>query len=224
MSIASVFGAGLGDVISHDLHLGHWRGLLPLALLLGLILRCMSRRWIGFTAGYWMSVVVIRTAATNVADLATHDLHLGNLALLGSLAGLLLPTVAAGRRGPQPAGSQPGLAATNGCYWIALFLAGTLGTVLGDDTTSRYGQAGASILLCTILGVMFWLRRRQTIDGKAGYWSTVVAARTAGTSLGDLLADQSGLGLVGSTAASGILLLATLLARRPGAVAEARTA
>lgn len=223
MSIASVFGAGLGDFISHDFHLGHWRGLLPLALLLALMLRCMRRGWIAFVAGYWMSVVVVRTAATNVADLATHDLHLGNVALLGGLAGLLLLTVASGRWGMQPAVSRPGLPAIDRRYWIALFLAGTLGTVLGDDTTGRYGQAGASILLCMILGAMFWLRWRRTSDGKAGYWSTVVAARTAGTSLGDLLADQSGLGLAGSTVASGMLLLATLLARRPDDVAAART-
>ena len=35
---ASVFGAALGDFISHPLHLGHWRGVPLLAVAFGLIL------------------------------------------------------------------------------------------------------------------------------------------------------------------------------------------
>ena len=46
----------------------------------------------------------------------------------------------------------------------------------------------------------------------------MVTARTAGTSVGDLLADRSGLGLAGSAAVEGVLLVIVLVvgkARRP---------
>ena len=36
LSVASVFGATGGDVLSHDLGLGHWRGV-PVLLLLGVV-------------------------------------------------------------------------------------------------------------------------------------------------------------------------------------------
>ena len=35
ISLASIAGCNLGDFVSLYLHLGHWRGLLPLAVLLG---------------------------------------------------------------------------------------------------------------------------------------------------------------------------------------------
>ena len=230
LTIASVFGASLGDVLAHDLHLGHWRGLLPLAVLFGLILRGQRTGRVGSEASYWLLVVVVRAAATNVADLAAHDLHLGDAMLIAVLAVLFLVVGTMGSRSPldagtgSPVGTARGLPDTRGSYWITLFLAGTLGTVLGDDASGRFGLGTASILLGTILGILL-CRRMRVAGNKAGYWSTVLAARTAGTSIGDWLADRSGVGLDGSTAMLGAVLLILLLAwprserYRPGVTA-----
>ena len=223
ISIASVFGAGLGDVVSHDLHLGHWRGLLPLGLLFALILRSRRTGRLGAGPAYWLAVVVVRAGATNLADLATHDWRLSNPALITGLAALLVLAGRWTRRRNTEAMVRPGLPDADTPYWITLFLAGTLGTVLGDDASARFGLGTASILLGAILALLFWLRSWTMIGGKGGYWATVLGARTAGTSVGDLLADRSGLGLAGSTAATG-LLLAVLLARTgPGRATEVRT-
>ncbi len=221
--VASVFGAGLGDVVSHDLHLGHWRGLLPLGLLFALILRGGRTGRLGAEAAYWLAVVVIRAAATNLADLATHDWRLSNPALVTGLAALLAIAAARPRHPTMGIVMRPGLPATDARYWIALFLAGMLGTVLGDDASGRYGTAGASVLLAAILALLFWLRQRAWIRGSASYWTTLLGARTAGTSLGDLLADRSGLGLAGSTAATGLLLVVLLVGIRPAGVPGRRT-
>lgn len=214
LSIASVFGAGLGDVISRDLHAGHWRGVLPLAVLFWLILRGRRVGWIGAEAAYWSAVSIVRAGATNVADLATHDVFvLNNGMVIAGLAALMLAALLWPRRsGAAPAATPAGLPDTSGPYWLVLFLAGTLGTVLGDDSSDRLGLPGASILLCTLLAGTFGLRASNGLPGKAGYWITVLAARTAGTSLGDLIADRTPLGLAGSTAAEGLLLLLVLLA------------
>jgi uncharacterized membrane-anchored protein len=221
MSIASVFGASLGDFISHNLHLGHWRGVPPLAVLLALTLLAASRNRARVVVFYWVAVVIIRAAATNIGDLATHDLRLGDHALIAVLAVLLVVSALV----PASIGRSTAIVAdahvtrgaevpeTSTSYWITLFIAGTLGTVLGDDASDRYGLAAASLVLSVVLGMLLWLRQRMNAAGKGSYWLTVLAARTAGTSVGDLLASRRGfgLGLSTTTAGASLLLVGLLL-------------
>ena len=214
LSIASVFGATLGDVLSHDLHLGHWRGVPPLLLLGWLVVRGGRRGWLNLTLAYWSAVALVRAMATNVADLATHDAHLPQPALLAGLVAAMLAGLAWPARPGAAGGPAPGLPDTRGSYWVVLFLAGTLGTVLGDDGSGRFGLAGASAGLGAILGAAFllrWMLPPAPKTAKAGYWATVVTARTAGTSIGDLLADRTGLGLAGSAVFEGVLLVIVLV-------------
>lgn len=221
MSVASVFGASLGDFISHNLHLGHWRGIPPLAVLLAVTLLAASRNRAQWVVFYWMAVVIIRAAATNIGDLATHDLRLGDHALVAALAILLVvSTLVPTRMGRstrivQDAANPRSIDVpdTSGLYWITLFLAGILGTVLGDDASDRYGLAAASLVLSLVVGALLWLRHRMNATGKGSYWLTVLAARTAGTSVGDLLASRRGfgLGLPATTTGAGLLLIGLLL-------------
>src|SRR5436853_7742351 len=67
--VASMAGANTGDFFSHDLHLGHTRGLLPLALAFALVLWAERRAKAASEAYYWLAIIVVRTAATNLADL-----------------------------------------------------------------------------------------------------------------------------------------------------------
>jgi uncharacterized membrane-anchored protein len=207
MSAASVFGANMGDFVSHDLHMGHAGGLPGLALLFAAILAL--ERWPRWRseAFYWLAVVVLRTAATNVADLATHDLKLGSAAVAAVLA-LLMAGVMLADRQPAPVG----LPAADARYWLALGLAGTLGTVLGDAIADGAGLGFATAATATVLSMALVARSRNAFAGKPGYWATIVAVRTAGTNVGDMLADA--LDLPVSTAATGIVLLVTLLAWR----------
>ena len=206
LSLASVFGANLGDTVSHDLHLGHWRGLLPLALALAATLLMERRAKTGHQAFYWLAIVIVRTAATNLADLATHDFRLGYAGLAFCL-GLLLLALVTLRQQPAASGSMP---AANGWYWAGMLVAGTLGTALGDGTADGLGLgvATGSLLLCAILAAVFILRARDAFAGLACYWVTVVAVRTAGTTVGDLTAHT--IGLLSSTALTGSLLVALL--------------
>ncbi len=75
--VASMCGANTGDFLSHNLHLGHTRGLLPLAALFLLILWAERCARVPTEVYYWLAIIVLRTAATNLADLCTHDLKLG---------------------------------------------------------------------------------------------------------------------------------------------------
>ncbi len=218
LSIASVFGATLGDVLSHDLRLGHWRGVLPLLLLAWLAVHGGRRGWLYRELAYWGAVVLVRAMATNIADLGAHDAHLRQPVLLATLAGAILAGAWLRPASAGGAAPPPGLPDTRGAYWILLFLAGVLGTVLGDDSSHRLGLVIASAALGTMLGLALLSRRllrdvpMPGVVARTGYWATVAAARTAGTSVGDLIADHSGLGLAGSAAAEGLLMLGTLRA------------
>jgi uncharacterized membrane-anchored protein len=228
LCIASVFGANLGDFVSHDLHLGHDRGLAPLALIFILAIYAetrfaKTRPSSGNEAFYWIAIVTLRTAATNLGDLATHDFKLPALWVVIALAVVLaLLLSAAGRRAGARTSADTarasGVPNTDGLYWAAMLTAGTLGTVGGDAVSGDLGLGvgPASLVLCGIVGAALAWRSLPAMAGVAGYWLVVVAIRTAGTTVGDYLAFRHGiaLGLKLSTAATGIALVLVLLVWR----------
>ena len=133
MSLASIFGCNLGDDCSYYAGWNHWIGLGPLALIFPALLFRERRSTRETQAWYWMAVIVLRTAATNLADLATHTFDLPYISVIFGLAVLQIcviwrvaPRLVVADCGPS------GLPATDGWYWLSLLTAGTLGTALGD--------------------------------------------------------------------------------------------
>src|SRR3954470_10145995 len=73
---ASICGTNTGDLAAGPLGLGHVRGILPLtAVFLAIVWAEKMLDWTT-VAVYWLAIIVLRTMATNIADLATHDLKL----------------------------------------------------------------------------------------------------------------------------------------------------
>jgi uncharacterized membrane-anchored protein len=201
--VASMAGANMGDFVSHHLHLGHTRGLLPLAVTFALILWAESRAKVASEAYYWLAIIVMRTAATNLADLATHDLKLNygvtEAGLTAMLVVILLADRARGRAsaaGRQDIGGRS-LPATDPPYWAAMLVAGTLGTASGDFTAGNLGLGLSlgSVILLAIFGIVLLVSLRYGGMTKPWYWASIVAARTAGTTMGDFVANPHGLGL-----------------------------
>lgn len=98
-------------------------------------------------------------------------------------------------------------------YWLTVVLISVVGTLVTDNLTDNFGvplivSTGVFILL---LGVTFliWYRRERTLSihsirtfpREAFYWLAILLTFALGTSLGDLVAEQFGLGY----AATGIL-------------------
>jgi uncharacterized membrane-anchored protein len=219
---ASMCGANTGDFASRILHLGHTRGLLPFALIFGVILWAERRSKRAAELWYWLAIIVVRTAATNLADLATHDLKLGYMVVEVSLAALMILILliesirGVASRGVRTAGGQwRNLPATNASYWIVMLTAGTLGTALGDWVADELGLGlgFGSVALAAILGVVLLISTRYGRMTKPWYWLCIVAARTAGTTLGDFVASRHGLnfGLPVSTLCTSLLLIAILV-------------
>jgi uncharacterized membrane-anchored protein len=207
----------MGDFFARILGLGHIRGVPILAALLIAVLVLERRdRWT-HQAYYWLAIIVVRTAATNLADFAASDMKQPRLMVMAVLAVMLVAALALAyaRSGRAVLGAGNGaLPDTGANYWLCMLIAGTLGTVLGDFAAgdAGLGLANASLVLSFVLGLIFYFGRGR-LRMIPLYWSTIVVVRAAGTAVGDFLASSrgAGLGLQLSTAVTGLVFIAALL-------------
>lgn len=81
ISVASIFGRNLGDFISLYLHWGHWRGLLPLAIVFAALIGCERRFTFHSQAWYWAGRH--RAADRGYEPRRSCDSHLGVAVRLG---------------------------------------------------------------------------------------------------------------------------------------------
>ena len=97
-----------------------------------------------------------------------------------------------------------------------MFLAGTLGTVIGDYCSHNLhlGNGESSLLLSAFVAALFLVGRNGPLRLLPFYWLTVVTIRAAGTSVGDFVAGRSMLGLPLSTFVTGMLLVVLLVVWR----------
>jgi len=97
-------------------------------------------------------------------------------------------------------------------YWVSMFIAGTLGTVIGDYCSHnlQLDDGGASLLLVPILALLFATARNGLLRSLPYYWLTIVTVRAAGTVVGDYVAGRHMLGLPLGTLVTGTLFVALL--------------
>lgn len=213
---ASIFGTNTGDFVAGYLHIGHLAGLPWLlgAFIAILLLERVSR--VKTPLWFWAAIITLRTAATNVGD-AFHDFGIGfgisvplSLALFAAAAGWY-------SRVTPPRAPRDDTVQVNAAYWVAMMLAGVLGTVGGDVAAFRWGLTapGAAVLFFAVVALLIAsFRRRDVLLLAAAYWTVVGFIRTAGTAGGDAIAHA--IGLAPSTVLTGIgFLLLALLASRP---------
>jgi uncharacterized membrane-anchored protein len=215
LCLASIFGANMGDLFARNMGLGHVAGLPFLAIALAIVIiaeRFDRRQHEGY---YWIAIIIVRTAATNFADFAAGDLKLPRVWVMAALTVLLIAALwltwqFAWRRLADKADNV--LRADLG-YWVCMFIAGTLGTVIGDFCSHNLGldDAGAAIALSPIVVVLLLAGSRGPLRRLPFYWLTVVAIRAAGTSVGDFVSGRNMLGLPISTAVTGLLFVALIL-------------
>jgi uncharacterized membrane-anchored protein len=227
LCLASIFGANMGDFFARNIGLGHVAGLPFLAAALAAVIVAerfdrMQHQWY-----YWIAIVIVRTAATNFADFAAGDLKLPRIWIIAALTIVLAVALwmtwqlVWRRLAYRADGTSTVLRADMG-YWICMFIAGTLGTVIGDFCSHNMGldDGGASLLLSPIVAALLLVGRNSLLRVLPFYWLTVVAIRAAGTSVGDLVSGRNLLGLPISTAVTGTLLVALLVFWKEPATSE----
>jgi uncharacterized membrane-anchored protein len=226
ITLASIFGCNLGDCLSFYAHWNHWIGLAPLAAIFAALVMGERRSSRVTQAWYWTVVIVLRAAATNLADLATHTFEWPYLRVMFVLVVLQILVVwPVLPRRASPTGHALGRPTTTGWYWLSLLAAGTLGTAVGDWAADvlHLGTGYATLILGALFAVVLAMGRRSKWTTKLAFWSAIVAIRAAGTTAGDWLAfrDDPGLsnglklGLPLSTALTCILFVGVLLFWKP---------
>ena len=195
---ASVLGANLGDVLSRELELGYWRGLPVLAALFGgvaLAARFAPRS----TAWYWLAIILVRAAATNLSDwqiLTPSEPPAVRSALSFPIVimtwSIALACLALRDRGVTQDGVRT---RADLWFWTTMLVAGTLGTAIGDWLGFRSGLqlSGATVLSTVTLVAALMGLSGPAHQGAITFWLIVVFVRTWGTNLGDLQADIIGL-------------------------------
>jgi uncharacterized membrane-anchored protein len=216
LCLASIFGANMGDFFARNLGLGHVSGLPFLAAAFAIVVIAERFDWMRHQIYYWLAIVIVRTAATNFADFASGDLKLPRIWVIGALTTLLATALWMSwsfvwRRLANKDGNV--LRADFG-YWTCMFIAGTLGTVIGDFCSHNLGlgDGWAAVVLSPVVAALFLTGRNGSLRLLPFYWLTVVSIRAAGTSVGDLLSGRNLLGLPMSTLATGLLFIAILIA------------
>jgi uncharacterized membrane-anchored protein len=217
LCIASIFGANMGDFFARNIGLGHVAGLPFLAAALAIVMVAERFDRMTHQIYYWIAIIIVRTAATNFADFACGDLKLPRLAVMAGLAIILALALwiswQFAWRGSTGKTDQalPVLRADLG-YWVCMFVAGTLGTVIGDYCSHNLhlDDGGAALLLSPMVAAFFLTGRNGLLRRLAFYWSTVVAIRAAGTAVGDFISGRHLLGLPLSTLVTGLALVALL--------------
>lgn len=108
-------------------------------------------------------------------------------------------------------------------YWAVILATSTAGTTMSDymDRTLGLGYAKGSLILISILIVVLAIWRIvegtlsvtniRTLRGELLYWTAILFSNTLGTALGDFLADDSGLGFMGSALLIGAVLTVIVL-------------
>ena len=216
MFAASAFGTNLGDLWTGRLGLPGPAGFGSLVVVSALAIWGDRRAGLRTEFAYWVAIVVLRAAATNVADFLTEHLRLGfvpaaaGLAAVALAVGVRTRASRVGRRGASPV--------IGGWYWTAMFIAGVFGTVAGDLMNRTVGVLASAAVLATLLVLVLLVRTRWFPGFMLSYWVAVLAERAAGTPVGDGLASRhgAGLGLPTATACTAALFAAALLWRERG--------
>jgi uncharacterized membrane-anchored protein len=125
---------------------------------------------------YWIAIIIVRTAATNFADFAAGDMKLPRPWVMAALLILIVAAVWLSWKFAwqhRAAKSDSVLRADLG-YWISMFIAGTVGTVMGDFCSHnlRLDDAGAAILLSPVVAVLLWVGWRGPLRWLPFYWAT----------------------------------------------------
>jgi uncharacterized membrane-anchored protein len=212
ITLASVFGTNMGDFYAHSTRLGIVNGLAVLAALAAAVFVMERLDDRPHPVYYWLVIVLIRTGATNIADFLAYRVRVPSLTLSLGLIALLCLFGTLTARSSRAAVRRPGLPDTGAAYWAAMLTAGVFGTVFGDIAEHAIGETPAMLALTAVLVVVLLVVRSSAARMIAVYWATIAVARTAGTAIGDWLADTKALhvGLSLSTLVTGLIFVAVL--------------
>ena len=224
---ATLFGSDAGDLISEQLALWHFHVFhLPLlAVVLIAILMAENADSSRTPAWYWLAIIVIPMASNDLAASSAVYFGVNRLWVFGGLALVLVVAYLMVRSDAMHLVAmslmerpQPAVPLTDACYWLAMVLASTLGTVAADFCmfSLDLGPGRTSLILTPLLLTMYFLSGRPETNRVLAYWMMVVVLNSCATATGRFLARDPSLGLdlPKSVVLTGTLLGLLLLVRQ----------
>ncbi|MFL6149158.1 MAG: hypothetical protein ACJ72I_16990 [Pseudonocardiaceae bacterium] len=170
----------------------------------------VSRKLPHVTVVFWILKIAATTLGETGGDLLAQTLKVGYLTSTLIFFAMFLVSVVFQLRARQ---FHPAI------FWTVIVTTSTAGTTMSDfmNRSGGLGYTLGALVLTTCLGVIFlvWWRSGQTLDvenvatfkGELLYWIAILFSNTLGTSSGDFLADDVGIGF-----RNGFLLLAGIMA------------
>jgi uncharacterized membrane-anchored protein len=169
------------------------------------------------TVIFWIMKIAATTLGETGGDLLAQTMRVGYLISSLILIGLFLTSLLTQL---TVKAFHPAL------YWTVILSTSTAGTTISDfmNRTAGLGYAKGAVVLLAALTIVFWIWKLsghsfnvqdiRTLGGETLYWTAILFSNTLGTSLGDFLADDTGLGFGGTALAIGVLLVILALAMR----------
>lgn len=155
------------------------------------------------TLYFWIMKICATTLGETAGDLLSMTMNVGyalsSIILIGLFLGSLTIQLASSKFRPV-------------LFWTVILTTSTAGTTMSDymDRTLGLGYATGSLILATLLflALAAWRFSEKTLSVsnirttrvELFYWTAILISNTLGTALGDYLADDSGLGFLGSAA------------------------
>ncbi|MGH3719455.1 MAG: COG4705 family protein [Pseudonocardiaceae bacterium] len=149
---------------------------------------------------FWVMKIAATTLGETGGDLLAQTLNIGYAVSSLLFIGLFLVSLVTQLKATN---FHPAL------YWTVIVATSTAGTTMSDfiNRSAGLGYAKGALVLITCLAIVFavWrysgqtfsVERISTFRGELLYWIAILFSNTLGTSLGDFLADSSGLGYAG---------------------------
>jgi uncharacterized membrane-anchored protein len=160
---------------------------------------------------FWVMKIAATTLGETAGDLLAQTMKVGYIISSTILISLFFISLVAQLKAKK---FHPVL------YWTVILSTSTAGTTMSDfmNRTAGLGYAKGALVLITGLSSVFviWKLSGYSFDvmsisafrGEMLYWTAILFSNTLGTSLGDFLADNTGLGFAGGALlVSGLLLL-----------------
>ncbi len=158
------------------------------------------------TIYFWIMKICATTLGETAGDLLSMTMNVGyalsSVILLGLFAISLMIQLKAKAYYPV-------------LFWTVILTTSTAGTTISDymDRTLGLGYATGSVILilCLATVLLIWFISERSISTtqitsrrvECFYWAAILVSNTLGTAFGDFVADDSGLGFLGSAILTG---------------------
>lgn len=215
--LATTVGETIADFLTATMGFTLNNASITVGALLAAVLVAQFRARAYVAPVYWLAVVLISVAGTLITDNLVDDYGVSLWATTGFFSVALALTFAAWYATERTM-SIHAVTTTRreAFYWTAILFTFALGTAAGDLLAESVGlgYSTSAVLFAVAIGAIALAHSKLHLDAVLAFWAAYILTRPLGASVGDLLAQSpadGGLG-VGTTATSGLFLLAILVA------------